>query len=63
MAKPSWLGERPRACIMFALTPNSASCECVFALLRVMYDHTQKRARSQIKCKRQAALILRYNLQ
>jgi hypothetical protein len=52
MAKSSRLGEWPRASV-FALTPNSASCERVFAfaLLRVMYDDTQKRARLQIKCR------------
>jgi hypothetical protein len=54
-AIPAW---RAAARIVFALTPNSASCERVFALLRVMYDDTQK---SALAGQVQAALMLCYN--
>ena len=44
--------------IAFALTPNSASCERVFALLKNMYGEEQL---SALADQLQAALMLAYN--
>ena len=44
--------------IAFAMSPNSASCERVFALLKEMFGEDQERALAdQLK----AALMLAYN--
>ena len=52
---PAWaLGAR----IVFAFSPNSASCERVFSLLKIMFGEQQMSALADyIK----AALMLRYN--
>jgi hypothetical protein len=44
--------------VAFALSPNSASCERVFALLKTMYGDQQGRALADYLA---AALMLRYN--
>ena len=52
---PAWcLGTR----IVFAISPNSASCERVFSLLERMYDEEQ---RSTLGDAIQASLMLAYN--
>ena len=43
---------------MFALSPNSASCERVFSLLKVLFGETQMSALADYI---RAALMLRYN--
>ena len=48
---------REAAHIVFALTPNSASCERVFALLQQLFDEEQK---SMLADAIQAALMLNY---
>ena len=44
--------------IVFALSPNSASCERVFSLLAVMFGDNQKSALADLL---QGSLMLRYN--
>ena len=44
--------------IVFAMAPNSASCERVFALLKLMFGDVQTSALADYI---QAALMLRYN--
>ena len=52
---PAWaLGAR----IVFAFSPNSASCERVFSLLKVMFGEQQMAALADFI---KAALMLRYN--
>ena len=52
---PTW---RKAARIIFALSPNSASCERVFSLLEALYTDTQL---CTLADHLQAALMLRYN--
>ena len=52
---PAW-SEAAR--IMFALTPNSAACERVFSLLKIMFSDEQ---RSCLGDMLQGSLMLRYN--
>lgn len=52
---PAW---RLAARILFAFSPNSASCERVFSLLDCMFGEGQK---SSLADMLQAALMLRYN--
>mmetsp|Transcript_8882 Transcript_8882/g.28070 ORF Transcript_8882/g.28070 Transcript_8882/m.28070 type:complete len:292 (+) Transcript_8882:74-949(+) len=52
---PAWARA---ARVVFALSPNSASCERVFSLLESMFDEEQ---RSTLADALQAALMLRYN--
>ena len=52
---PTWASA---ARIVFALSPNSASCERVFSLLESMFGDTQMSTLSDYL---QAALMLRYN--
>ena len=52
---PAWTRA---ARVVFALSPNSASCERVFSLLESMFDEEQ---RSTLADALQAALMLRYN--
>ena len=54
-AFPTWARA---ACIVFALSPNSASCERVFSLLKVMFGNAQLSALADYI---RAALMLRYN--
>ena len=52
---PAWaLGAR----IVFAFSPNSASCERVFSLLKIMFGEQQMSALADFI---KAALMLRYN--
>ena len=43
---------------MFAISPNSASCERVFALLKRLFGEQQMRSLADLV---QAALMLNYN--
>lgn len=52
---PTWA---KAARIVFAFTPNSASCERVLSLLKCMFGDTQMRALADYV---QAALMLKYN--
>ena len=52
---PAWASA---ARVAFALSPNSASCECVFALVKRMYDDQQI---SSLSDQIQAALMLAFN--
>ena len=52
---PAW-AEAAR--VAFAMSPNSASCERVFALLKLMFGEQQMTSLADII---QAALLLRYN--
>ena len=52
---PTWARA---ACIVFALSPNSASCERVFSLLKVMFGIALLSALADYI---RAALMLRYN--
>ena len=52
---PAWASA---ARIVFALAPNSASCERVFSLLESMFGDAQTSALADYL---QAALMLRYN--
>lgn len=54
-AFPEW---REAARIVFAMTPNSASCEHVFSLLKVMYGDMQDNCLADHL---QASLMLRFN--
>lgn len=49
---------RKAAQIMFAMSPNSASCERVFSLLDCMYSHLQMHTLADHL---QASLMMRYN--
>lgn len=49
---------RKAARIMFAMSPNSASCERVFSLLSSMYGHLQM---NTLADHLQASLMMRYN--
>ena len=50
--------ERPKQRIVFSSSPNSASCERVFALLRNLFGELQMRSLADYV---QAALMLNYN--
>ena len=52
---PAW-AEAAR--VAFAMSPNSASCERVFALLKLMFGEQQMSALADMI---QVALMLRYN--
>jgi hypothetical protein len=58
----SQIGTIPEWCkaarIVFAMSPNSASCERVFSLLKVMFGEARKASLSDML---QSALMLRYN--
>eukprot|EP00965_Chrysotila_dentata_P203491 6181752-Pleurochrysis_carterae.AAC.1 len=51
---------RKAAQVVFALTPNSASCERVFSLVKVLFGDRQL---STISDTLQSSLLLRYNKQ
>jgi len=55
---PAFSAWKDAARIVFAISPNSASCERVFALLKSMFGDCQMRSLADYI---QAALMLRYN--
>lgn len=57
-ASSSFSEWRKAARILFAMSPNSASCERVFALLQSMYGEQQDAALADHL---QASLMMRYN--
>ena len=44
--------------VAFAISPNSASCECVFAKMKMLFEDNQMSSLADIL---EAALMLRYN--
>ena len=58
MVKSNSAGKKPMGSIVFASSPNSASCERVFALLRNLFGELQMKSLADYV---QAALMLNYN--